>query len=221
MSETKTFPDFHQDLTRDPGQEARPKISDEERAESARLFNRAFDNWLSRHQQDINRGTAEDGRQVSQLTQKIELEGKAYALTVIELGPHPAGNPPGQDIRPGEDINRLINLQLAIGGRFGDLSSYRLCTDGVVRRYDVDAEANQTLQEMANRDIQSAGGHDQARQRLIDSQTNYRENVRFEEDMGVNNQPVWPEEIAGLAKFLDQAGRPARKRPPEKASPYL
>ena len=219
MSETKTFPDFHQDLTREPDEETRPEINDEEKAESVRLFNQAFDHCLSRYQQGVRHEMTEDGRQIDQLMQKIQTGGQAYVLTVVELGPRPFGGLADTDTRPSEDFSRLINLQLIVDNRPGDLSSYRLSGDGVVRRYDVDAEANHLLQRMAKSDIQSATSDDEARQRLIDSQENYVENVRFEEDMGVNNQPVRPEEVDGLGKFLEQVSRP--NQPRQKHSPYL
>ncbi len=219
MSETKTFPDFHQDLTREPGEEARPEISDEEKAESVRLFNQAFDNWLSRYQQDVRPDMTEDGRQIDQLMQEIQTGGQAYILTVVELVPRPFGDLADTDMRPSEDFSRLINLQLIVDNRPGDLSSYRLGGDGVVRRYDVDAEANHLLQRMAKSDIQSAPSNDEARQRLVASYENYVENVRFGEDMGANNQPVRPEEVDGLGKFLEQVSRPDQPR--QKASPYL
>lgn len=229
MAETQVFPDFHQELTRERGEGALPEIGPEEMALAATAFNHTFDNWARTFEDGFRLGQNNEGRVVAQLLQRIEAQDKTYILAVMEVGERPQGGvEAANDLRPSEDIRRVINLQLLVGDQPSDLSSYRFCVDGIVRRYDVDAEVNHMRKMMTSMDLQSATTEQELQQKYQATDQNYKDNVRFEEDMGVNNQPVSLEEIEGLGQFLGdllQPGPPQAPpaRPPrsEEPSPYI
>lgn len=212
MAETKVFPDFHRDLTREPDQEPLPEINDDEKARVAKSFNRTLNRWFSHFDSEVEHGQTEFGQTVDRLRKRVEVDDQICDLEALNLG-----DQPGAATNSKRVFKRVVNLWLMADDQPSHLSSYRLCGDNVVRRYDVDLVIDQIRAKMVDRDLRSAAGPHDLQWRDEEAQRNRQENLKLEEKLGVNNQPVSLKEIDGLGRILGDVGQPRQPEP----SPYL
>lgn len=117
---------------------------------------------------------------------------------------------PHRGLAPSEQTPCSINLQHMANGLKLEYLSYRLDSDGVVRRWTVDdMEARSQLQEfdyLSDEEMTDAEARTKARELLEQVSHEVLPNDRLEEEMGYNMQPVGLAEIEGLEAFLSQPG---------------
>lgn len=199
MSEMKLFPDFHKELGPESG---RPEPDQAELEKTTNQFNADFDSWFSSHHQEIEHAPMSRGRIASCLKKRIVSKNRTYLLTFTEITDHPEGSQ--TDIIPDSlNAKRSIDLQLLVGDKLADNAAYALGIDDIVRRYDTDAEAEFLKDLMAGRDLEQATGPQDRLRRLAAGSRNDIDNEAFEEQMGVNNQPISLKEAEEMHQFLE------------------
>lgn len=195
MSENNNYPSFYEST------EGRPQLNDEQIAESSKSFNDLFDNLMLKHMDKVKRIEYFKDRPEAKLFMQITVDGQIYSLSLEDktLGQH------NNDInwRDEELSSRCLNLQ-RIDGQYGrEYWSYRLGADGIVRRWDGGDMKEKGLG--LDRDLSSDKSIDElvkeTEKRIADI-NNEIANARLEVDMGINNQPVSPDEIRGLIDFI-------------------
>lgn len=209
MSETSNYPNFYEPT------EGRPPVDTERLAETAQTFNGLFDDLMLQGMGEVKQFESIKGQPTANLLRRIEVDGQTYTLSLEDRSPRdPDSETHGISFRDSETITRQINLQRIDEGYGREYWSYRLGADGTVRRWDGgDATAkrrkerelgiegpkmlsgDETLEEMGRVVLANI-------QRLT---TDSIPNGRLEEDMGLNNQPVTPDEVRGLQDFLARA----------------
>ena len=209
MSETNNYPNFYEPT------EGRPPLGVEQLTETTQTFNGLFDELMLHGMDKVKQFEAIKGRPTANLLRLIEVDGQTYSLTLKDKSPRDlASERHGITFRDSESFTREISLQRIAEGYGREGWSYRLGTDGKVRRWDdgdviakmrknqelgiegpimLDGnEKNEDIRQFALASIQS----------II---TDVIPNSRLAEDMGLNNQPVTTEEIKGLQDFLARA----------------
>lgn len=209
MSETNNYPDFYQPT------EAHKPLEVEQFETSRRTFDDLFDDVMLRNMEDVNQYEIISGASTATLLKHIEVDGQKYTLSLEDRAMSAERDLDSSGSwRDSEKITRQIDLQ-RIDGVYGrEYWSYRLGADGIVRRWDGGdmwgkrkkerklgieesrfSNSNETPEEIAALALANM-------QDLIEDGI---PNARLEEDMGLNNQPVSPEELEGLRSFLDNA----------------
>lgn len=205
------YPDFYQ-----PAEE-RQTLEDAQLQVSAREFGTLFDDLMLQNMDAVEHYEAIEGRPRADLLKHIEVDGQQYSLAVHDKGKREEGSSTsGVAFRASEIIEREISLQRMAANGYGRESwSYRQGADGVVRRWDggdITAE-QQKERELGIEDEEILHDGDESLEEIgraaLKNIQNLTEdgipNRRLEEDMGLNNQPVDPEEIQGLSDFLKRA----------------
>lgn len=160
------------------------------------------------------------GRPRLSLSRRIDVDGQTYSFYLEDRSPRELGsNSLGVSFRDSEIITREISLQRIQDGFGREYWSYRLCADGVVRRWDGGdfTEKRQKERELGIEGPKMSSGNETVEEmgRIILSNLNGIvndgiPNSRLEEDMGINNQPVTIDEIQGLQGFLARANDVSR-----------
>jgi hypothetical protein len=140
------------------------------------------------------------------------VDDQQYTLSLEDISPRgPRSVHNEVSFRDSETHARVIDLQRIEKGCGREYWSYRLGSDGVVRRWDGgDMFAKgQKERELGIEEPLMLDQHPTREEMigaLVVERNNLIENVipngRLEEDMGFNNQPVSPEELEGLRDFL-------------------
>ncbi|MFZ1324295.1 MAG: hypothetical protein WAQ57_04025 [Candidatus Saccharimonadales bacterium] len=209
MSETTHYPNFYEPA------EGRSPIDPEQLAEAAQIFNSLFDDLMLQGMPEVKQFETIKGRPTASLLWKIEVDGQAYTLALEDESPRePDSNILGIVFRDSERITRQISLQ-RIDGIYGrEHWAYRYGADGVVRRWDGGDVTAKRRKDRAlgieepkmpssGKTIKEIGQVVLANMHRLTADT--IPNSRLEEDMGLNNQPVTPNEMWGLHGFLARA----------------
>lgn len=210
MSEQNNYPSFYQHP--DEMEPLRP----EHIHESRQMFDRLFDDYMIRNMEHVNIIGVNQGRNSARLHCFIEVNDVNYSLELRDAPKRQRSDDERAIIfRNSEKHLRLINIQrLDEQGLCREHWSYRLGADEVVRRWDFgDVWAKEQQRKELGIDEENLIDENEAPEKLlrliIDSLERYIEkdlpNLRLEEDMGLNNQPVAPEEMAGLTEFINEA----------------
>jgi hypothetical protein len=201
MSEMPNYPDFYQPFESQSTPEAK------EQEEVSRLFNEIFDDYMLHHMDSVKISSREIAPRAN-LRLYVKVKGQEYAVgfedkEIIEDG-HTS------KYRDSERHSRLLNIQRVEDQLGREVWSYQRGKDGVVRRYDLGDEwakhqkmRTKATEQYPNSDKKSTGVY--ALKQIEDSDENVLPNLRLEEDMGINNQPVSLAEMQGLKEFLDSA----------------
>lgn len=206
MSE-QNYPDFYQHP------EEMNRLTAEQLEESRQLFDSLFDDIMLRHMGDVQIFGANTNSQHASLLKKISIDGQTYTLSLNDKG---LRGPESSNyrFRDSEELQRRINLQRSDEQGYGrEHWSYRLCNDGIVRKMDFGDIWGKKLKDKElgiedPLDLSDNNTPEELAQAIVQSTKNIKEsllNFRLEEDIGLNNQPVSPEEIAGLREFIDGA----------------
>jgi hypothetical protein len=154
-------------------------------------------------------------------------DDEANAKWVLAVRNSTDVKPPRDEWESAEEIRANINIQKVIGGRGRDQYSYRLGSDGVVRRYDLgDGFAKAQQERAAGIGRKVLPGLDASIDELLkDTEAKIEElltvsipNARLAREMGLNDQPISLEEMEGLEQFVRQPGfevPPTFQRPRE------
>jgi len=203
------YPDFYQPA------EGRETLEDAQLQKSAQEFGTLFDDLMLQNMDAVKRFESIKGKPTANLLKHIEVDGQQYTLAVYDNGKREEGSSSfGVAFRASETTERDISLQRIEDGYGREYWSYRLGADGVVRRWDGgDATAKrQKERELGIEDEGILYGDESleeigrvALKKLQNLTENGIPNGRLEEDMGLNKQPVAPEELQGLSDFLQRA----------------
>lgn len=209
MSEASNYPNFYEPT------EGRPAVEAEQLVETAQTFNGLFDDLMLQDMDEVTQFESIKGRPTANLFRRIEIDGQTYSLSLEDRSPRdPDSENQGTSFRDSETNNRLINLQRIDEGYGREYWSYRLGADGIVRRWD---GGDFTAKKRKNRELgieepRMLSGDETIEEMghviLASIQSLIADaipNSRLEEDMGLNNQPVRPDEIRGLQDFLARA----------------
>lgn len=209
MSETTQYPNFYEPT------EGRPPVDQEQLAETSRAFNGLFDDLMLQGMSEVKQFESIKGQPTANLLRRIGVDGQTYTLALEDKGQrNPSHETHGITFRDSERTTRQISLQRIDEGYGREYWSYRLGADGIVRRWDMgDATAKRRKdQELGIEGPKTLSGdetfEEMGRVVLANIQsltTDAIPNGRLEEDMGLNNQPVRPDEIRGLQDFLARA----------------
>ena len=200
MSEANNYPNFHKPF------EGQPALSKEQLVETSQEFSELFDDLMLQGMVDVKRYESTKGHPTANLFRRIDVDGQEYTLSLRDKSTNdPRSNDSGISLRDSEIIVRAISLQ-RIDDRHGrEYWSYRLGADGIVRRLD---KGDIIAKKRENKDLDAEETGDIAKdaaRSLLRLTEDTIPNSRLEEDMGLNNQPVTPDEIQGLQVFLDSA----------------
>jgi hypothetical protein len=200
MSEANNYPNFHKPF------EGQPALSKEQLVETSQAFSELFEDLMLEGMVDVKRFETIKGRPTADLFRRIDVDGQEYTLSLEDSSTNdPKSNDSGISFRDSEIITRSISLQ-RIDDRYGrEYWSYRLGADGIVRRWD---KGDVIAKKRENKDLDAEETGDiyaDAARNLLRLTKYTIPNSRLEEDMGLNNQPVIPDEIQGLQVFLARA----------------
>jgi hypothetical protein len=200
MSEANNYPEFHKPA------EGQTPLSTEQLIETSQAFSELFDDLMLQNMVDVERFESAKGHPIADLFKRIDVNGQEYTLSLEDSSTNdPKSNDSGISFRDSEIITRSISLQRIDDMHGREFWSYRLGADGIVRRWDkgdfiAKKRENQYLGAEETGDIEL----DVTRSFLHLAKFAIP-NSRLEEDMGLNNQPVIPDEIQGLQVFLAKA----------------
>lgn len=189
-------------------------LSIEQLEASSQAYNILFDDLMLKNMDKVERFETIKGSPTAILIRNIEVDGQKYTLSVEDEGSkNPNSNTHGIIFRDSEIITRYISLQRIDDGYGREYWSYRLSTGGIVRRWDGgDLTAKRQKERelgIENPKMLSQGATIEEIRKValtgIKSIIEGIPNSRLEEDMGLNNQPVSPDEIIGLQNFLSRA----------------
>lgn len=210
MSETYVYPSFYKPI------EASEGLEPEQLEASRRIFNDLFDDVMLPNMGDVKRLQLGKGQFYVSLRKRIEVDDWEYSLTLDDRGSREPESSTGIVLKDNEITTRDITIQ-RIGrddAHERELWSYRLGLDGIVRRWDGGDVwgKRQKERELGIEDSKMLSGgktKEEISEIAIESlQTvieNSLPNSRLAEDMGLNKQPVTPEELEGLRDFLNGA----------------
>jgi hypothetical protein len=210
MSEVNHYPNFYEPT------EGRPPVKAEQIVETAKKFNEIFDDLMLKEMAEVRVFDALKGRPNANLFKRILVDGQTYNLSLEDKSLSDSGNEThGISLRDSERFTRGISLQRTDKEGYGrEFWSYRLGADGTVRRWDAgDMTANNRKEKELGIERPELLSGDESLDEIenlarsaIESLVNDRiPNSRLEEDFGINNQPVTPDEIRGLQEFLAKA----------------
>ncbi len=183
-----------------PAQEA--PSTPEDAPEVAKRFNSLFDDLMLAHMSDVKQFENIPGRPTASLILDLHISGERYTVGLREAG---RSATEASDFRPSELYTRAISLQRIDEGKGREHWSYRLGSDGVIRRFDI-ADSSQKVHTIDSVPRDASDRKVEATQSAIDEVINTTiPNNRLEEDMGINNQPVSNDDIDGLIGFIGTA----------------
>lgn len=209
MSEATHYPNFYEPT------EGRLPVDAEQVEETAQTFNGLFDDLMLQGMNEVKHFESIKGQPTANLLRRIEVDGQTYTLALEDKSLRdPSNEAHGVSFRDSERTTRQISLQRIDEGYGREYWSYRLGADGTVRRWDMgDATAKRRKdKELGIEGPKMLSGdetfEEMGRVVLANIQsltTDAIPNGRLEEDMGLNNQPVTPDEVRGLQDFLARA----------------
>lgn len=181
MSEATHYPNFYEPT------EGRTPVGSEQLAETTQAFNGLFDDLMLQGMDKVERFEPIEGRPTANLLRLIEVDGQTYSLALEDKSLKDSDSDAhGTTFRDSERTTRQISLQRIYESYGREYWSYMLGADGTVRRWD-----SGDVAAKMRKDLELGVGS--------------ISNSRLEEDMGLNNQPVTPDEIRGLQDFLARA----------------
>jgi hypothetical protein len=209
MQEKNKYPKFYKST------ESQPTPGTEQLTEASQTFNELFDDLMLQDMDKVESFESIKGEPYVSLRRRIQVEGHTYSLSLVDRGQRdPEKNTGKFTFRDSEIINRDISLQrFDEKGYVRESWSYRLGADGIVRRWDGGDRTAKRLKEkelgierlkMPRGDVTS-DDEGKAAKALLQIITDELPNIRLSEDMGLNNQPVTPDEMQGLQIFLNSA----------------
>ena len=209
MSEVNHYPNFYEPT------EGRPPVEAEQIIEAAKKFNELFDDLMLQGMAEVIVFDPIKGRPTANLLKQILVDGQTYTLSLEDKGLSDSDSEThGISFRDSERITRGISLQRTDKGYGREYWNYRLGADGTVRRWDVgDVTAKRRKEqelgierpELLSSDVSLDEIVKLAHSRIESLINDSIPNRRLEEDFGINNQPVTPDEIRGLQEFLAKA----------------
>lgn len=209
MSEVNHYPNFYEPT------EGRPPVEAEQIIEAAKKFNELFDDLMLQGMAEVRVFDPIKGRPTANLLKQILVDGQTYTLSLEDNGLSDSDSEThGISFRDSERITRGISLQRTDKGYGREYWRYRLGADGTVRRWDVgDVTAKRRKEqelgikrpELLSSDVSLDEIVKLAHSGIESLINDSIPNNRLEEDFGINNQPVTPDEIRGLQEFLAKA----------------
>jgi len=209
MSEVNHYPNFYEPT------EGRPPVEAEQIIEAAKKFNELFDDLMLQGMAEVRVFDSIKGRPTANLLKQILVDGQTYTLSLEDKGLSDSDSEThGISFRDSERITRDISLQRTDKGYGREYWSYRLGDDGTVRRWDVgDVTAKRRKERKLGIERPELLSSDVSLDKIVKLAHSGIEslindsipNSRLEEDFGINNQPVTPDEIRGLQEFLAKA----------------
>ena len=190
---TTRYPSFYQ--------HEHNQLTDEQATKSKQLFNDVFDD-LMLHSLKKVRVYNGAKRPTARLSMSMEVDGERYILSLKDDSTN-VSDEVNMDFphRDSEKVTREISIQRVEDGYGRENWFYRQGTDGIIRRFDKgDAYALRTLSRITNTESLL-----QASSSGLKSSDEYIENMRLNEDMGFNLQPVSPNELEGFRLFIIEA----------------
>ena len=190
---------------------ARGALTEEQLQQASEIFVNILDGLLLEHMEHVHHfeGNHLFGvRYSAKLSGQLTIDGQRYSLFLKDSDPESIRkSKSAPELRDSERIIRSLTLKtIDETGRSPQSGSYRLSLDGVIRRYDVD---NSKIISRATADTGYRGISSSIiaeAKAIVDNIRNGAiPNNRLEEDMGLNNQPVSPKELNGLAEFLNKS----------------
>jgi hypothetical protein len=177
------------------------QLTDEQTTKSKQLFNDVFDDLIL---YDLEKVRVYNGakRPTARLSMSLEVDGERYVLSLKDDSTN-VSDEVNIDFprRDSEKNTREISIQRVEDGYGRENWFYRQGTDGIIRRFDKgDAYALRTLSRITNTESLL-----QASSSGLKSSDEYIENMRLNEDMGFNLQPVSPNELEGFRLFIIEA----------------
>ena len=196
------------------------------------VFTEIFDNFMLEHMEYVYlcaNKRLNDARDSANLIGQLLVDGQRYCLSLGDRNRRDIRQPGSESTkrRDSEGIARDLDLQTMNDNVKGQQYwSYRLGLDGVIRRYDIFKDKNYpghidleyekkfliatakvSTEDLLYIEMECKSNPHLAviKARVMDQIINIdTPNKRLEEDMGLNNQPVSPEELHGLAEFLNR-----------------
>lgn len=210
MPEKDFYPSFHQP------NEAGKTLNAEELVTSGRIFSDFFDEVMLRYIDEVKIYESNPDKPTANLFMRIIVDGQEYSFSLEDRG---ACTHEKSDSRvtftDSERFTRLIDLQKIEGCYKREFWSYRLGADGIVRRWDGGDKWAKSQRERKfgiTKDFDDIDDDSTPEEileylnaRSQDLIENVIPNTRLEENMGLNNQPVPPEELDGLKSFISRA----------------
>jgi hypothetical protein len=202
----RNYPDFYR-----PFEDMHP-LSPEQLETSRQKFDKLFDSFVLDHMKDVDTiKLADDMPQEANLLKIIEVDSQPYSLWLRDKERQESNTE--NVFRKDEIFHREIAVQRKDSeGQGRERWSYRLCDDGIVRRYDGgDMWAKQEekkklgMQYFPTLRVHEKPDYVELSKARNSNIENSIQNTRLEADMGLNNQPVSPDEIAGLKAFIDSS----------------
>ena len=209
VTNDSNYPDFYRPVAEHQA------LNAEELSKASNSFNTLFDDLMLQGMDEVKQFESIKGRPTASLLRRIEVDGQTFTLSLEDksLG-DPNNDTHGISFRDSERNTRQISLQRSDDKGYGrEYWSYRLGADGTVRRWDGgDATAKRQKERELGIEQPKMLGEGSTLEDIgkaallgIKSITEGLPNDRLEEDMGLNNQPVSPNEIDGLKVFISQA----------------
>ncbi len=177
------------------------QLTDEQTTKSKQLFNDVFDDVIL---YDLEKVRVYNGakRPTARLSMSLEVDGERYVLSLKDDSSNVSDEVDIDfPLRDSEKITREIAIQRIEDGYGRENWFYRQGTDGIIRRFDNgDAYALRNLNRITNTESLL-----QASSSGLKSSDEYIDNMRLDEDMGFNLQPVTPYELEGFRLFIIEA----------------
>ena len=198
------FPDFCESTA---GRMTRGTLTREQLQQASEIFAKLFDNLMLEHKAHVS---LFEGKRLAGIWDtailggQLIVDGQLYSLCLEDKN--------REDIRQLESklrkfrdseimVQRLVLETLDVTGRSQQNRSYRLGLDSVIRRYDID---NSRTERIVTDESDPVAATEALMLFGEMVNNNSIQNYRLEEDMGLNNQPVLPEELNSLTEFLDK-----------------
>ena len=198
------FPDFCESTAE---RMTRGTLTKEQLQQASEIFAKLFDNFMLEHKAHVS---LFEGKRLAGIWDttilggQLIVDGQLYSLCLEDKN--------REDIRQLESklrkfrdseimVQRLVLETLDVTGRSQQNRSYRLGLDNVIRRYDIDNSRTEHIVTDENDPVAATEAL-----MLFGEMVNNNsiQNYRLEEDTGLNNQPVLPEELNSLTEFLDK-----------------
>jgi hypothetical protein len=207
MTSQNNYPDFYQPV------EARPNPEAKQLQEASEVFSGLFDDLMLQNMDGVRRFESIKGKPEASLLKHIEDDGEKYTLSLSDRSTQSTNDTSGVSFRDSEKITRDLSLQRIEGGYGREYWSYRMGADGIVRRWDGgDFTAKRQKERELGIEPKMLRGDEPIEEmgrivlnNLNDLTQNGIPNGQLEEDMGLNLQPVTPDELKGLQAFLSKA----------------
>jgi len=191
----------------------REREREREREQVSSQFSALITDTLLNHAVEVEHRNIGVGRPHDHLSLRVPSDREHGAEWSVSVDQDTEQEAPSDRWESFEEVKASITIQRIKGHCGRETFSYRLGSDGVVRRWDGgDAYAKAEERRAAGFPDRYADERTsieelkEMTERNLEELSNSITNSRLETEMGFNNQPISLKELEGLTKFLSQPG---------------